>query len=74
MSRSDSFSPRMRLTRDMAETLLEHFERFARDGAVTLEMNEAGVWFVDPETDRVMFLGQADLSEWQRARLIARCH
>ncbi len=64
----------LRLTLDMVESLLEHFERFAGDGVVTLVVNAAGVWFIDPVFDRVMFLGQADLSEEQRVRISAIYH
>lgn len=60
---------RLRLTLDMAETLVEYFEHFAGDGVVTLEVNPAGIWFIEPYSDRVRFLGQADYSEEQLARL-----
>jgi len=74
MSGNDSPRFHLRLTLDMAESLLEHFERFAGDGVVTLEVNDAGIWFIDPVFDRVMFLGRADLSDEQRARIEATYH
>lgn len=64
----------VRLTKDMAETLVEYFDGFAGNGVVTLEVNAAGVWFVDAETQRVRFLGQADFTADQLARMRARCH
>ncbi len=60
---------RLRLTRDMAETLLEHFDRFAGDGVVTLEVNVAGVWFIDLGSQSVRFLGQADFTREQLERM-----
>lgn len=74
MTLNDPTKFQLRLTLDMAESLLEHFDRFAGDGVVTLEVNDAGIWFVDPVYDRVMFLGQADLNDAQLARMAATYH
>jgi hypothetical protein len=60
---------RLRLTRDMAETLLENFDRFAGEGVVTLEVNVAGIWFIDLRSQSVRFLGQADYSSEQLERM-----
>jgi hypothetical protein len=57
------------MTRDMAETLLENFERFAEDEVVTIEVNPAGVWFVEAAVNNARFIGQADYSPAQLARL-----
>jgi hypothetical protein len=74
MQHDDTSRFQARLTLDMVESLLEHFDRFAGNGVVTLEVNAAGIWFVDPVCDRVIFLGQADLTEKQRERILATYH
>lgn len=53
----------------MAESLLEHFERFAENEVVTLEVNVAGVWFLHVQSQSVRFLGQADYSPEQLERM-----
>ncbi|MCX7643730.1 MAG: hypothetical protein N2Z62_00345 [Rhodobacteraceae bacterium] len=53
----------------MAETLLEHFENFAEDEVVTLEVNVAGVWFIHLSSQSVRFLGQADYTTEQLERM-----
>lgn len=68
-STQDDTRFRLRLTRDMAETLLKHFDRFAGDGVVTLEVNVAGVWFIDLGSQSVRFLGQADFTTEQLERM-----
>lgn len=69
MDGSDSSRFRIRLSRDMAESLLEHFERFAEDEIVTLEVNVAGVWFIQTRSQSVRFLGQADYTTEQLDRM-----
>lgn len=69
MDGSDSSRFRIRLSRDMAESLLEHFERFAEDEIVTLEVNVAGVWFIHTRSQSVRFLGQADYTSEQLDRM-----
>jgi|GEM_PF-3903684 hypothetical protein len=69
MTPTDSSRFRIRLTRDMAESLLEHFENFAEDEIVTLEVNVAGVWFIHVSSQSVRFLGQADYTTEQLERM-----
>ena len=43
-------------SRDMAETLLEHFDTYAVDGVVRLEVTDHGLWLENPDGTR-QFLG-----------------
>ncbi len=74
MSQTETPRYRLRLTRDMAMTIVEHFDRFAGDGIVTLEVNSGGIWFVDLSSEGVRFLGQADPTAEQLARMRSRYH
>lgn len=65
---------RLRLTRDMAMTIVEHFDRFAGEGVVTLEVNSSGIWFVDLTCEGVRFVGQADPTAEQLSRMRSRYH
>lgn len=58
-----------RFTKDMAETLLAFFQAYQRDDVVTLQVTEHGLWLVNPHDGSRQFLGQAVLTEAQRARL-----
>lgn len=66
----DAQDPRFaRFTKDMAETLLAFFHVYQRDDVVTLQLTEHGLWLVNPHDGSRQFLGQAVLSDAQRARM-----
>lgn len=49
-------------TRDMVETLLEHFDTFAdKDGVISLEIREGGIFLPPLIGDHRQFLGLARL-------------
>lgn len=58
-------------TADMAETLVRFFHAYAREGVVTLELTERGLWLVHPHDRSRQFLGQAVPNERER-RLLER--
>lgn len=58
-----------RFTKDMAETLLRFFHAYQREGVVTLQLTERGLWLVNPHDDTRQFLGQAVLTDAQRERM-----
>jgi hypothetical protein len=53
-----------RLTRDMAQTLVTYFDAYAgRDGVVSVELSDRGLWLVNPNHPGRQFLGLADHPE-----------
>ena len=52
-----------KFTRDMTETLVTFFHCYERDGVVTLQVTERGLWLVNPLNGSRQFLGQALLPE-----------
>ena len=49
------------LTKDMAQTLCEYFSNYAKDGVVTIESNDMGLWLKNKHTESRQFLGKARL-------------
>jgi hypothetical protein len=49
------------LTEDMAQTLCAYFSSYAKDGVVTLESNEMGLWLKNHRSNSRQFLGKARL-------------
>lgn len=45
-----------KFTRDMAEALVAHFEDYAQDGIVSIEVTDHGLWWENPDGSR-QFLG-----------------
>ena len=45
----------------MVETLRTYFAAYEREGVVTLELTDQGLWLVNPHDDSRQFLGQAVL-------------
>ncbi len=58
--------PVAEFSRDMVETLNEVFSRYETDGVVQVEMNEKGLWLVNPHNGSRQFLGLARLPEAPR--------
>lgn len=54
------------LTEDMAQTLYTYFSSYEKDGVVTLEVNDMGLWLKNHRTNSRQFLGKARLSEKQK--------
>ena len=50
------------LTEDMAQTLYTYFSSYEKDGVVTLESNDMGLWLKNHRTNSRQFLGKARLS------------
>jgi hypothetical protein len=44
-------------TEDMAETLQTYFTAYARDGVVTVEVTDHGLWLRHPQSGTRQFLG-----------------
>lgn len=55
-------------TADMVETLHAYFQQYERDGVVTVEVTNHGLWLPNPETETRQFLGLAKLPEADSAR------
>lgn len=55
------------LTEDMAQTLYTYFSSYEKDGVVTLESNDMGLWLKNHRTNSRQFLGKARLPEEQMA-------
>ena len=53
------------LTEDMAQTLYTYFSNYEKDGVVTLESNDMGLWLKNHRTNSRQFLGKARLPEKQ---------
>lgn len=53
-------------TRDMAETLVRTFPAYAEGGVVTVEVEDGGLWLVNPNDGSRQFLGKAVLAEGER--------
>jgi hypothetical protein len=51
------------LTKDMAQTLCDYFSSYAKDGVVTIESNDMGLWLKSKHTESRQFLGKARLPE-----------
>jgi hypothetical protein len=49
------------LTEDMAQTLCAYFSSYAKDGVVTLECNDMGLWLKNHRSNSRQFLGKARL-------------
>jgi len=50
------------LTEDMAQTLYTYFSSYEKDGIVTLEMNDMGLWLKNHRSNSRQFLGKARLT------------
>lgn len=57
-----------KFTRDMTETLVTFFHCYERDGVVTLQVTERGLWLVNPVNGTRQFLGRATLPDAERER------
>jgi len=55
------------LTEDMAQTLYTYFSSYEKDGVVTLESNDMGLWLKNHRNNSRQFLGKARLPEKQMA-------
>ncbi len=55
------------LTEDMAQTLYTYFSSYQKDGVVTLESNDMGLWLKNHRTNSRQFLGKARLPDEQMA-------
>lgn len=53
-------------SRDMVETMLEHFDFYAKDGVLRIEITEGGLWLQHPHVRSRQFLGLARLPIWMR--------
>jgi hypothetical protein len=53
----------VKLTRDMAMTLVNSFDASEREGVVTLEINDIGLWLSLPRGQGKLFVGQADMPQ-----------
>jgi hypothetical protein len=51
------------LTEDMAQTLYTYFSSYEKDGIVTLEMNDMGLWLKNHRSNSRQFLGKARLTD-----------
>lgn len=51
------------LTEDMAQTLYTYFSSYEKNGVVTLESNDLGLWLKNHRTNSRQFLGKARLPE-----------
>jgi len=49
------------LTEDMAQTLYTYFSSYEKDGVVTLEINDMGLWLKNHRSNSRQFLGKARL-------------
>lgn len=58
------------LTEDMAQTLYTYFSSYEKDGVVTLESNDMGLWLKNHHTNSRQFLGKARLPEKQMASAV----
>ncbi len=63
-----STSGEFELTRDMADTIAEHFDGFAENGILRIVQDQTGLWLVSSE--RRAFLGLARLPRTSARRLI----
>ncbi len=54
------------LTEDMAQTLYTYFSSYEKDGVVTLESNDMGLWLKNHRTNSRQFLGKARLPATHR--------
>ncbi|MBE9476389.1 MAG: hypothetical protein IME92_04530 [Proteobacteria bacterium] len=53
------------LTEDMAQTLCAYFSSYEKDGVVTLESNDLGLWLKNHRSNSRQFLGRARLPDNQ---------
>lgn len=53
-------------SRDMVETMLEHFDFYSKDGVLRIEITEGGLWLPHPHVPSRQFLGLARLPSWMR--------
>jgi hypothetical protein len=51
------------LTEDMAQTLCAYFSSYEKDGVVTLESNDMGLWLKNHRSNSRQFLGKARLPD-----------
>lgn len=54
---------RAAFSQDMAETLHTYFGAYERDGVVTIEVTDRGLWLFHPHSRTRQFLGLARLPE-----------
>jgi hypothetical protein len=58
-----TISHNVELTEDMAQTLYNYFSSYEKDGIVTLECNDMGLWLKNHRSNSRQFLGKARLPD-----------
>ncbi|WP_299912884.1 hypothetical protein [uncultured Paracoccus sp.] len=53
-------------TRDMVDTMAQHFDFYAQEGVLRVEITDAGIWLPHPHVPTRQFLGLARLPRWMR--------
>ncbi len=55
-------------SRDMLDTLVADFDIYARNGVVSVEVTENGLWLANPSTGRRVILGVTGLPGFMAAQ------